>query len=79
MHRRFTDAVLLGGGTDGGPVFYQVKRQLFGALIQVLFDIHHSPIEYFTATLYEEAAENRTATGRWGKPLRGVFVRGLRI
>ena len=37
MYRGLADAVLFGGGTDGGAVFYQVKSQLLGSLFQVLF------------------------------------------
>ena len=68
MYRGLTDAVFLGGSANGRLVLYQVKCQFLGTLFQILFDTHHSPIGYFTASLYEEMVRNRTGTAHKSRP-----------
>jgi len=43
MHCTFADPKLLCGGTDGGPVLYDVKSQALGPVLHIPFQTIHSP------------------------------------
>ena len=43
MYCAFTDSKLLCGGTDGGPVLYDVKSQALGPVLHIPFQTIHSP------------------------------------
>ena len=43
MYCAFTDSKLLCGGTDSGPVLYDVKSQALGPVLHIPFQTIHSP------------------------------------
>ena len=52
VHRGFTDAEFLGGGPHRRAVFYEVKGQLLGPLLQIFFDSLPLPTCALTLHVY---------------------------
>lgn len=76
MYGRFADAELGGGRTDGGAVFYQVKRQDFGASFQILFDMTTPPTGYLQYHCMREFSQTLPFLPRQG--LQAESIRPLR-
>ena len=74
MYGRLADAKLLCGGTDGGPVLYDVKSQALGPVLHISLQTIHSPPCGGSVYAAGEGDMSIGSTGGRGKSLNSAFL-----
>ena len=65
MYGRLADAKLLCGGTDGGPVLYDVKSQALGPVLHISLQKHSLPALWCFQSMQAGSGYEFVLVGEW--------------